>query len=67
MNKDILQGRWKQFRGDMKRLWAEISDDEFDLVDGEREKLEGLIQERYGRSRDAARAEVQRFFDERTR
>lgn len=65
MNKDIIRGRWKQFRGDMKKAWAEITDDEFALAEGDRDKLEGLIQERYGRSREQARAEVDQFFKDR--
>lgn len=65
MNEDTIKGNWKQFRGEMKKAWADITDDEFTRVEGERDKLEGLIQERYGRSREQAREEVDRFFKDR--
>ncbi|MBA2690704.1 MAG: CsbD family protein [Burkholderiales bacterium] len=63
MNEDTIQGNWKQFRGEMKRIWGNITDDEFDKVEGQRDKLAGLIQERYGRSREQAEKEVDGFFN----
>lgn len=62
MVRESLEGRWKQFRGEMKKLWGEISDDEFDQADGERDRLCGLIQQHYGRTREEALEEVDRFF-----
>jgi uncharacterized protein YjbJ (UPF0337 family) len=58
MNKDILQGMWKQVRGDIKTKWGKLTDDELDQVAGHREKLLGLIQQKYGEKRDAAEAEM---------
>jgi uncharacterized protein YjbJ (UPF0337 family) len=46
----------------MKRLWGEITDDEFDQADGERDRLCGLIQRHYGRTWEEAHEEVDRFF-----
>jgi uncharacterized protein YjbJ (UPF0337 family) len=66
MNEDILKGKWKQFRGEMKKLWGNITDDEFDKIDGQKDKLAGIIQERYGRSRQEAEDEVERFFNDHT-
>ena len=37
---------------------GQLTDDEIEEVQGDRDKLEGLIQERNGRSKDAARREV---------
>lgn len=66
MNEDTIKGSWKQFRGEMKKAWGNITDDEFTHADGQRDKLEGLIQERYGRSREQAQEEVDRFFKDRS-
>ncbi len=67
MNEDIAKGQWKQFRGEMKKLWGKITDDELDQLDGQQDKLAGLIQERYGKSREEAQREVDRFFAETQR
>jgi uncharacterized protein YjbJ (UPF0337 family) len=58
MNKDIAAGKWKQLKGEVKRKWGMLTDDEIDQIDGNAEKLTGLLQERYGKTRDEAEREV---------
>ena len=58
MNWDEIQGRWKQFKGEAQKKWGELKDDELDQAAGNREKLEGLIQERYGKTKEEVRKEV---------
>ncbi|MAM63708.1 CsbD family protein [Maritimibacter sp. UBA3975] len=58
MNWDQVQGKWKQVKGDAQTKWGELTNDDLDQVDGDREKLEGLIQEKYGRSKEEAQREV---------
>ena len=58
MNRDILQGRWKQLKGQAKQKWGKLTDDDLDRVEGSRDELIGMIQERYGKSREEAEREV---------
>lgn len=58
MNKDIIQGKWSQVKGDIQKKWGEITDDDLDKIEGNREKLLGKIQETYGRTRDVAEKEL---------
>jgi len=60
VNADVLKGKWKQIRGEAKKWWGELTDDELDQINGERDKLVGKVQERYGRSKEEAEAEVDR-------
>ncbi|MEW5791675.1 MAG: CsbD family protein [Pseudomonadota bacterium] len=62
MNEDILKGKWNQLKGEVKRKWGMLTDDELDRIAGERDKMVGVIQERYGRTRDEAEREVDDFF-----
>ncbi|HUH40852.1 MAG TPA: CsbD family protein [Castellaniella sp.] len=64
MNNDIIAGKWKQLTGKAKGMWGEISDDELLRTEGNAERLAGLIQERYGKTKDEANKEVQDFFDQ---
>jgi len=63
MNKDILQGKWKQIRGQVKQQWGMLTDDQLDRISGRYEELAGLIQERYGYSKEQARQEVDTFIN----
>ncbi len=60
VNQDQLEGKWKQFKGELKLKWAEFTDDDLMLIEGRIDKLEGKIQERYGDRRE----EVKRWVDE---
>ena len=61
MNKDILKGKWMQIRGDVKKNWGKLTDDDLSQIDGDRDKLVGRLQERYGYSREKAEQEVNHF------
>ena len=61
MNSDILKGKWLQLRGTVKKQWGKLTDDDLDKVDGDMDKLAGVLQERYGYSREQAKQELTRF------
>ena len=61
MNEDILEGKWKQLLGEVRETWGELTDDDLDRIAGKRDKLAGLLQERYGYSRDEAERQVDDF------
>lgn len=48
MNWDIIQGKWDQLKGSVKQQWGELTDDELTQINGDRDKLAGKLQERYG-------------------
>jgi uncharacterized protein YjbJ (UPF0337 family) len=64
MNQDILAGKWKQMRGELKTWWGNLTDDDVDRIGGQKDKLIGLLQERYGYSREQAEEEVERRLQE---
>jgi uncharacterized protein YjbJ (UPF0337 family) len=58
MNWDVIKGKWKQFRGGVKSRWGRLTDNDLKEIEGDREKLIGKVQERYGHDRDKAEKEV---------
>ncbi|MBL8050458.1 MAG: CsbD family protein [Anaerolineales bacterium] len=58
MNKDILEGKWKQMRGEAKAWWGKLTDDDLDRAAGKYEVLAGIIQEKYGYTREQAADEI---------
>ena len=66
MNEDIFAGQWKEMRGTLRSWWGKLSDDDFEWIGGQKDRLIGLIQEKYGYTRDQAQNELQWRFDEYT-
>jgi uncharacterized protein YjbJ (UPF0337 family) len=64
MNRDILEGKWKQLYGEIRDKWGQLTDDELDQIAGKRDKLAGLLQERYGYTRMEAEQEIAAFLEE---
>jgi len=62
MNEDRLKGQWKQLRGEVRKQWGKLTDDDLDQIAGERDKLIGKVQERYGQTREEAHEAVERFY-----
>ena len=57
MNNDIVEGRWKQLRGNVKTWWGK-------LTDGDLDQLVGMLQEKYGYTREKAGDEIERRLQE---
>lgn len=61
MNKDIIEGNWKQLSGAVQQKWGKLTDDMLDQIAGSRTKLAGQIQETYGVARDEADKQVKEW------
>jgi uncharacterized protein YjbJ (UPF0337 family) len=67
MNRDTFKGQWMQLKGQLRRQWGKLTDDEVDQIRGNAEILFGKLQERYGYSREQAERELERWDVERER
>ena len=64
MNSDEIKGKFKEWKGELRAKWGQITDDEWDEIGGEKDRLIGKIQQRYGRSKEEAHREVDDFWRE---
>lgn len=64
MNRDILEGKWKEMRGQVKGWWGELTDDDLDKVEGKADQLIGMLQQKYGYTREKAEQEFDRRLKE---
>jgi len=62
INQDVFAGQWKQMRGELKAWWGKLADDDFERIGGQKDKLIGVVQEKYGYAREKAQQEVERRF-----
>jgi uncharacterized protein YjbJ (UPF0337 family) len=61
MNGDVFEGKWKQLRGQIQKNWGDLTDNDLDKIKGSRTEFEGLLQERYGYTKDKAKTELDSF------
>lgn len=57
MDNNVLKGKWTQMKGEAKKQWGKLTDDDLDVINGEKDKLIGKLQEKYGHTREQAETE----------
>jgi uncharacterized protein YjbJ (UPF0337 family) len=58
MDKDIFEGKWKEMRGQVKEIWGKLTDNELEIAGGNCQQIVGLLQMRYGYTRQRAEREL---------
>jgi uncharacterized protein YjbJ (UPF0337 family) len=64
MNTDTFEGQWRQMRGELRSWWGRLSDNDFEKIAGKKDRLIGMLQEKYGYTHEAAQQEMDRRFRE---
>ena len=64
MNWDQLEGKWKQYSGKLKEKWGKLTDDDLRVINGKREQLTGVLQQRYGWAKEHAEKQIDEFVTE---
>jgi uncharacterized protein YjbJ (UPF0337 family) len=62
VNAQVLQGQWNQVRGELKKKWGQLTDDDLRFAGGNIDQLIGKIQQRTGEGREA----IEQFLGEVT-
>lgn len=61
MNRDRLEGKWKQLSGSVREQWGRLTDDRLSVVAGRHDQLAGRHQEQYGINREQGERELRAF------
>jgi len=61
MNRERVEGNWKQFSGKLKEHWGKLTRDELRVDAGKRDQLAGSMQVRRGCSREETERQVREF------
>ena len=61
MNWDQIAGKWEQVKGEAKNKWSKLTDDDLSFVGGQKDKLVGKLQERYGYMKEQAQKDVEEW------
>jgi uncharacterized protein YjbJ (UPF0337 family) len=63
MDWNRVEGNWKEAKGKIKEKWGKLTDDDLTAINGQREQLEGRLQQRYGYAKDQSKKEVDAWFE----
>jgi len=63
VNEDILKGKWNELKGEAKKKWGKLTDDDLMVISGQKEKLVGVLQAKYGYPKEKAEEEYKAFLD----
>jgi uncharacterized protein YjbJ (UPF0337 family) len=61
MRKDMMQDKMKQLRDAVKQRWGALTDKDLHTVDEKLDKLPGILNARYGYTREQAKKEIDLF------
>lgn len=61
MNKNIIQGKWKEIKGRLQQQWGKLSDDEISKLRGSYDELSGMLQKKYGYDQERTHKEIEQF------
>lgn len=61
MNWDVIKWNWDQATGKMKEMWWDLTEDELKEMEWSAEAMSGKIQEKFGKTKAEADAEVEKL------
>ncbi len=64
MDSNSLEDQWQRVRGDIRSKWGKLTNDDLNQIAGNKDKLVGALQERYGYVWDEAQDMVERYLNE---
>jgi uncharacterized protein YjbJ (UPF0337 family) len=59
----VLRASWKEIKGDLRKAWGNITDDEFEKTKGDATSIAGIVQQRYGMAKEEASRKVSSIFE----
>jgi uncharacterized protein YjbJ (UPF0337 family) len=60
---NIVQGAWRELKGQVQTTWARLTDDDVKEIEGDFNRLVGKLQTRYGWEKAKAQSEARAWLD----
>lgn len=61
MNWDRIEANWEQVKGRFRQKWGKLTGDDLEQAKGLRDRLTGLLEERYAVAKDEAEKQLDEF------
>ncbi len=63
MDRDVIEGKWTEIKGHLREAYGDLTDDDVEEAKGDREQIEGVLQQKLGKSKDEVRQTVDRILN----
>jgi uncharacterized protein YjbJ (UPF0337 family) len=61
MNWEQIQGKWQDYKGQVKQRWGKLTDNDLTVIEGKREALAGKLLTSYGNTKEQVEKEIVAF------
>ncbi len=61
MNWEQIQGKWQEYKGQVKQRWGKLTDNDLTVINGKRDVLAGKLLVGYGKSKEIVEKEIAEF------
>ncbi len=61
MNKDQVEGKWKQIKGQFKQKYGKLTDDDITYSEGKFDEMLGNLQEKTGKTKEQLKDEIDKM------
>lgn len=58
MNKDQIEGKFEQIKGELKKTWGKLTDNDIMLYNGKQDEFFGVLKEKYGLAKEVAEKRI---------
>lgn len=63
LNEEQFHGKWNEIKGGIKNLWGRLTDDELEQVKGNITEVSGIVEEKYGETKEEIKMKLDRLMD----
>jgi uncharacterized protein YjbJ (UPF0337 family) len=53
VNENIIKGKWLEIKGDIRKAWGNLTDDDLEKTKGDMAAIGGLLQQKYGATQES--------------
>lgn len=61
-NTNVIEGKWNEIKGELQKTWGKLTQDELEQTKGDMKAIKGLLQQKYGQTREDFNSELERIY-----
>lgn len=63
MEQKIVKGKWDEIKGEVRKAWGRLTEDELEKTKGDLKAVKGLIEQKYGQKKEDLETRLDDIFN----